>query len=316
MKKKGKSILLDFLFMVAGACIYAVSVNAFTAPNNIAPGGITGLATMLNYLFGTPIGTLVLVLNIPIIIWAVIEIGYKLVLKTSVAILLSSVAIDLFALFIPAYKGDHILIAIFAGICEGVGLSLTFMRGATTGGTDMIARLVGRRMRHLSMGKLMLVVDGLIIVASAFVFKSIESAMYACIVVFVATSIIDAILYGTDAGTGKLFFVMSAKSEEIAEKILTEMDRGVTFLKSRGGFTKVDGEILLCAVRRYEIFKIHEIIMETDKDAFVIVGDAGEITGEGFKSNKSDDKTLKELLHKFKKQTKPKALEGENDETT
>lgn len=296
MKKKAKGFCLDLVFMLAGACIYAVSVNGFTAPNNIAPGGITGVATMLNYAFSLPIGTMVLVLNIPIIIWAVVEIGYKLVLKTSFAILLSSIAIDLFAAFLPAYKGDPVLTAIFAGVFEGVGLSLTFMRGATTGGSDMIARLLGRRMRHLSMGKLMLFVDGIIILASAFVFKSIESAMYACIVVFVATSIIDAILYGTDAGTGKLFFVFSQKSQEIADRIMEELGRGTTFLKSRGGYTRVDGEVLICAVRRFEIFKIHEIIRDTDKDAFVIVGDAGEITGEGFKSVRSDDKTLKEIL--------------------
>lgn len=312
MKKKASTYLLDILFMTAGACIYATTVNCFTAPNNIAPGGLTGVATLLNYMFGTPIGTLILVLNIPIIIWAVIEIGYKLVLKTSFAILLSSVTIDLFAMFMPVYKGEPLLVAIFAGVLEGVGLALTFMRGATTGGTDMIARLVGRRMRHLSMGKLMLFIDGIVIVASGFVFKSIESAMYACIVVFVATSIIDAILYGTDAGTGKLFFVFSRKARDIGDKIMSEMDRGVTYLKSLGGFSKEDGEVLLCAVRRFEIFKIHEIIREIDKEAFVIVGDAGEITGEGFKNAKPDDTTLREIISKISK--KGKAKKGAKNE--
>lgn len=299
--KKIKSLLLDFLFILLGSCVYATSVNTFTAPNNIAPGGFTGIATMLSYLFSTPIGGVAFLLNVPVILWAVIEIGYKLVLKTSVAIVVSSLCIDLFALFLPAYHGDPILVAIFAGVLEGVGLSLVFLRGATTGGTDMIARLLNNRVRFLSIGKLMLAVDGLIILSSAFVFKSIESAMYACIVVFVSTTIIDSILYGTDAGTGKIFFVISPKSEEIAQRIMDEIGRGVTFLKSRGGFTKVDGEMLMCAVRRFEIFKIHEIIRETDKDAFVIVGDAGEITGEGFKAIKSDDKTLKELLAKLRK---------------
>lgn len=298
--KKVKSLFLDLIFMLAGSCVYALSVNAFTAPNNIAPGGVTGVATMLHYVFNSPIGIAVIIINIPIILWAVIEIGYKLVLKTIVAIFLSSVAIDVFAMFVPAYHGDPILVAICAGVCEGVGLSLVFMRGATTGGTDMIARLLNNKIRFLSMGKLMLAVDGLIIVVSAFVFKSIESALYACIVVFVSTTIIDKILYGTDVGTGKLFFVISKKNKDIAERIMAEMDRGVTYLKAMGGYSGEEGDLLLCAVRRFEIFKIHEIIRDIDKDAFVIVGDAGEITGEGFKPAKSDDKTLSELIGKIK----------------
>ena len=207
------------------------------------------------------IGTVILVINIPIILWAIVEIGYKLVAKTMVAIVLNSVMIDVVALFMPAYHGDALIITLIGGVCEGVGLSLVFMRGATTGGTDMIARLLNHRLRHLSMGKLMLAVDGCIVLASAFVFQSIESAVYACIVIFVSTKIIDTILYGTDVGNGKMFFIFSKKNEEIAERILTDLDRGVTFLKSRGAYLKQEGELLLCAVRRFEVFRISEICL-------------------------------------------------------
>lgn len=298
MKKENKALTLcvDFLFILAGSAIYAVSVNMFTAPNNIAPGGITGVATMLKYVFDTPIGVAVFVLNIPIIAWAIVDIGYKLVTKTISATILSAIMIDVFSWFIPAYEGDLILISIFGGVLEGIGLSLTFVRGATTGGTDMIARLLTKRLRHLSMGKLMLAVDGVIVVASIFVFGNIDNAMYACIVIFVSTSIIDAILYGVDAGTGKTFFVLSGKTKEIGDRVMKEMDRGVTYLKSRGGYSTEDGEMLFCAVRRFEVYKINEIIRDVDKDAFVIVGDAGEISGEGFKPPKVDDKPLKEII--------------------
>lgn len=299
--KKWKTFLLDVFFMLVGSVIYGISVNAFTAPNNIAPGGVTGVATMVNYLFDTPIGLTVFLINIPIIFWAILEIGYKLVLKTGIAIVLSSTMIDLLASIVPAYRGNPILVAIFAGLCEGLGLSLTFIRGATTGGTDMIARLLGHRMPHLSMGKLMLAIDGIIVVASAFVFGSIENAMYACIVIFVSTRLIDSILYGTDVGTGKLFFVMSPKVREMGDRIIGELDRTVTYLDSRGGYTKEPGETMLCAVRRFEVYQIQSIIREEDKDAFVIVGDAGEITGEGFRPVRSDDKPLKELLKGLKK---------------
>lgn len=298
--QKAKSFSLDLLFMVLGSVIYAVGVNAFTAPNQIAPGGVTGIATMLKHLFNTPIGSVILLINVPIIIWGVVEIGYKLVAKTMVAILLNSIAIDVVALFMPVYHGDPLIIMLMGGVCEGIGLSLVFVRGATTGGTDMIARLLNHRLRHLSMGKLMLAIDGCVIIASAFVYKSIESAVYACVVVFVSTQIIDAILYGTDIGTGKMFFVISKESEKIADRIMTELDRGVTFLKSRGGYMKRDGEVLFCAVRRFEVFKISEIIREEDPDAFVIIGDAGEIMGEGFKPACTDDRTLGEIIRSLR----------------
>ena len=299
--KRVKTILLDLAFMAAGAVVYAVSVNAFTSPNNIAPGGVTGIATMLNYLFSTPIGLVAFLINIPIILWAVVEIGYKLVAKSVAAILLSSAAIDLLAPIVPSYQGNMILVALFAGLCEGLGLSLTFLRGATTGGTDMLARLLGRRMPHLSMGKLMLAVDGLIVLASAFVYGSIENAMYACIVIFVSTRLIDSILYGTDVGTGKLFFVMSPKVRQMGDRIIREVDRTVTYLDSHGGYTNEPGETMLCAVRRFEVFQVQAIIREEDRDAFVIVGDAGQITGEGFRSAHPDDKPLKELLQGLRK---------------
>ena len=242
-----------------------------------------------------------LFLNIPIFIWAIVEIGYKLVGKTMIATVFVSVAIDLLAKVIPAYTGDQMLAALFGGILEGIGLSLVFIRGGTTGGSDLVARLLGRRLRNLSMGKLMLGIDLTVVLSSAFVYKSIESALYAIITIFVSTRLIDAILYGTDIGTGKLLFIMSAKNNEIAQDILTDMDRGVTVLKSRGAYSGREGEVLLCALRRYEVVKVKDIVRSHDKNAFMIVGDAGEISGEGFREVKPEDKTLKELIEHAKK---------------
>lgn len=292
---KLKTILLDLLFIAMGSAVYAVGVNAFTAPNNIAAGGITGVATMLHYVFSTPIGLVAFLINVPIVLWAIVDIGYKLVTKTMLAIVLSSLLIDLFSHFVPAYRGDHILVSLFAGACEGVGLSLVFIRGATTGGTDLIARLLGRRLPHLSMGKLMLAVDGIIVVVSAFVFGSVENAMYACIVIVVSTKIIDAILYGADIGTGKLFIVMSPKVRQIGDRVISEMERTVTYLDSHGGYTNEPGETMLCVVRRFELHQLQTIIREEDKNAFVIVGEAGQITGEGFRPMHSDDKSIRDL---------------------
>ena len=261
---------------------------------------------MLNYLFQTPIGMVNMIINIPIVIWAIVEIGYKLVAKSIAAIIIFSVAIDTLALVLPAYDGNPFLAAIFGGVLEGIGLALVFMRGSTTGGTDMIARLLGKHFRHLSMGKLMLAVDLVIIAASALVYQKLESALYAIIAIFVSTRIIDTILYGTDSGNGKLYFIISKKSDEIRRRILEDIDRGVTIIPIQGGYSGQDGEMLLCAVRRYEVAKINDIIHTADRDAFVIVGEAGEITGEGFRSASSDDKTLREIIRSLQKRNEEK----------
>lgn len=304
-KSRGKTLALDALFFIAGALIDAVAVNVFTAPNHIAPGGITGIGTMLNYLFQTPIGLVNMIINIPIVIWAIVEIGYKLVAKSIAAIIIFSVAIDTMGLVLPAYDGNPFLAAIFGGVLEGIGLALVFMRGSTTGGTDMIARLLGKHFRHLSMGKLMMAVDLVIVAASALVYQKLESALYAIIAIFVSTRVIDTLLYGTDSGNGKLYFIISKKSDEIRQRILEDIDRGVTIIPIQGGYSGQEGEMLLCAVRRYEVTKINDIIHSADRDAFVIVGEAGEITGEGFRSATSDDKTLREILQSLKKKADP-----------
>ncbi len=304
-KSRGKTLALDALFFIAGALIDAVAVNVFTAPNHIAPGGITGIGTMLNYLFQTPIGLVNMIINIPIVIWAIVEIGYKLVAKSIAAIIIFSVAIDTMGLVLPAYDGNPFLAAIFGGVLEGIGLALVFMRGSTTGGTDMIARLLGKHFRHLSMGKLMMAVDLVIVAASALVYQKLESALYAIIAIFVSTRVIDTLLYGTDSGNGKLYFIISKKSDEIRQRILEDIDRGVTIIPIQGGYSGREGEMLLCAVRRYEVTKINDIIHSADRDAFVIVGEAGEITGEGFRSATSDDKTLREILQSLKKKAGP-----------
>ena len=296
-----KNIFLDILCFTLGGILYGISVSVFSEPNQIAPGGVTGISIILNSLIHTPVGTMALILNAPVIIWAMVELGYKLVVKTIIAIILTSVSIDVIAMFIPPYQGDQMLVAIFAGVTEGAGLALIFIRGGTTGGTDTAARLLGRRFPHFSMGRLMMFIDLCVVVISAIVFKSVESAMYAVIVIFVATRLIDAVLYGTDIGTGKMLFIMSQKSQEISQAIISQMSRGVTILKSKGAYTGKEGDVLLCAVRKYEVYRLTQLIKEIDIDAFIIIGDAGQINGEGFKENGKEEKTLKDIIKNRKR---------------
>ncbi len=294
-------IFYDAVCFTLGSILYGCSVSVFSEPNQIAPGGVTGLSIVLNSLFYTPVATMVLILNIPLMIWAVIELGYKLVAKTIFAIILTSIVIDLIAILVPPYQGDKMLVAIFAGVTEGAGLALIFIRGGTTGGTDTAARLLGKRFPHVSMGRLMMLIDFTVVLIAAFAFQSIESAMYAVIVIFVATQIIDAMLYGTDVGTGKLLFIISRKSNDVADAIIHKLSRGVTILKSRGAYTGSDNEVLLCAVRKYEVYRLTQLVREIDNKAFIIIGDAGQINGEGFKENAQEEKTLRDIIKKRKK---------------
>jgi len=185
------------------------------------------------------------------------------------------------------------LISIFSGILSGAGLSLVFMRGATTGGTDLIAKLLGQHFRHISMAKLMLGIDFVVVFVSALVYRSYETPLYAVIVIFITSRVVDTVLYGTDSGTGKIMFIVSKKNQEIAQNIMSQIGRGVTVLKSRGAYSGEDGEVLMCAVWRQEVYKTYDIIYEVDETAFIIVGEAGEISGLGFKKMMSADKKRK-----------------------
>lgn len=292
--KKVGGAALDGLMFVLGSALFAVSVNVFSAPNNIAPGGLTGIATLVHYLTQAPIGTTILLLNIPIFIWGFIEKGRHFIIKTAVATVISSLAIDLSAPYLPAYRNDLMLASVFGGVLAGIGLGLIFMRGGTTGGTDMIANILSLHIRHLSMGKLVLLADMVVVLASIFVFRTYESPMYALITIFITSKLIDSVLYGVDSGTGKMMFIVSRQSKEIADVIMDEISRGVTLLKSRGGYSGIEGEVLLCAVRRQEVYRVHDIAYSIDPDAFIMVGDAGEISGEGFREIKKEPSRKKQ----------------------
>lgn len=280
-----KNYIIDAAMFLLGSFIFAVSVNTFTSPNNVVPAGFTGVASMLNYAFNFPIGLTIIALNIPFFIWGIFLIGYKFIIKTIVATLMSSLVIDITEPFLPKYTGDMMLACISGGLLLGIGLAFIFMRGGTTGGTELIASLLGVYLKHISIGKLILVVDMIVVLTTAFVYKSFESPMYAVIIIFVSTKIMDSMLYGTDIGTGKMMFIISSKSEEISDRILIDLDRGVTKLKSVGGYSGIEGEVLLCAVRRQEVYKTYDIAKKIDPRVFIIVGDAGEIVGEGFKEH-------------------------------
>lgn len=279
--KKAKDILLNLGCDIAGSFLFAVAVQCFTSSNQIAPGGVTGISTILNYLFNLPIGILIFVLNVPLLAVGFKYFGRNFTLRTLVTIFIQSVMVDLCALFLPVYTGNKLLAALFGGIVMGAGLGLIFMRGSTTGGTDIISRLLQRRFPHLQLGRTIFMCDLVVILLSAIAYRSIDSALYAIVTIFASSKIVDGILYGMDQG--KLVYVFSSKSEQIAKDIITEVDRGVTLLDARGGYSGKETNVILCAVRNSEYHSLKEIAHRHDPNAFIIVTGTSEVRGEGFK---------------------------------
>lgn len=286
MKKieNSKDLILDLVFLVVGTFLFALATHCFTAPNNIAPGGITGAATMLNYLFDINIGLAAFLMNVPILLLAWKFIGTKFCLKTLVSILLFTVFTDYVTPFIPVYTGGEqarMLAAIFGGILNGAGLGMIFSRGFTTGGTDIISSLIRLRFPFFSTGKVLFAVDLVVVAVSAFVYKNIESAFFAFISMYVTSKGIDAIVYGGDKG--KLVLIVSNHSEEIVKNILENIGRGATFLKASGAYSKDDKNVIMTAIRPSQFYKLKKLVKAIDPMAFMIVSEASEVAGEGFK---------------------------------
>ena len=276
-----REIVLDILCYIAGGAIFSISVNSFNAPNGIVSGGVTGLATILNYLLGLPIGVTSLVINIPIFIAGAKMLGRRFLIRSVTATVILSVLIDVLAPFLPVYRGDKILTCIYGGVLSGTGLALVLLRDSTTGGTDIIAKLLNRKLPHISMGKWILALDIVIICGAALAYWNIENALYAVLMIFISTKVIDTLLSGADHG--QVLLITSQKYKEISERIMQQMDRGVTLLDGTGAYTGNSHEVILCAVRRQEAARVRRIVREIDKDAFVVSLESNEILGTGFK---------------------------------
>lgn len=264
--------------------LFAAAINLFTAPNEITVGGFSGIATVANFLFGFPIGLSVFLLNVPLFVVAFLKLGYKFVIKTFVATFESSFFIDLFASFMKGYSGDRLLSAVFGGVLLGTGLGLIFLHGATTGGTDVIATLLRLKYPHLSMGRLIFIVDLTIVLLSYFAYKSVDAILYALVTVFISTQAVD--LVGSGFSHSKTVLIVTEHGKEMAQEILFTLGRGVTSVKAQGAYTGKEKQIIFCAVRAEEVAYFSKLIGQVDKNSFMIVTDADDIYGNGFNKEK------------------------------
>ena len=267
----------SYVQILFGALVGGAAYPLFLTPNRIAPGGITGIATILNHLLRWPVGTVSLVLNIPLFIIGYRSMGRIFAFRSLIATILFSVFIDVLPL--QPMTADPLLGALYGGVLLGIGLGLIMRGGATTGGSDMIARMVHRRFQFISTGSFLFAIDFAVVLAAGFLIGTSE-ALYALINIFLTAKVMDVVIVGFSSN--KACFVISSRWQEISRRILQDMDRGVTQLTARGGFTGEERPTLLCVISRSEITAFKRILREEDENAFVIIVEAHEAIGDGF----------------------------------
>lgn len=266
-----------YALIVVGCVLGGMAYPMFLTPSNIAPGGVTGVATVLRFVFGWPIGVTSLLLNVPLFFIGFRAMGRRFVFRSFVATVLFSLSIDVLKL--KPLTMDPLLASLFGGVLLGVGLGLILRGGATTGGTDLIARVVHSRFSVISVGGFLFAIDFLVIAMAGFT-MSAEHALYALINVFTTSKVLDTVLAGL--GTDKACHIITNKEQRIVERLLKELGRGVTIVPSVGAYSGAQVKMLLCVVSRMELMQLKNIVKEEDEKAFVFITDAHETLGEGF----------------------------------
>jgi len=263
-----------------GCAIVAASFSFLTYPNNIVSGGLTGVSQILNLLTGLPVGMMIAAMNVPLFIVAWRKFGIRFIIYSLIGTAGCSVFIDLFSLIDLTLTNDMLLAAIYGGVFYGLGYGIVYRVGATTGGTDILARLLRRRYPHINFGTISLALDVVVLVTFAIVFNRFDASMYTIIMMYVSSRIVNAILYGlSNSGVCHIITVMPG---EICEAIGGKLGRGATIMRGEGAYSGTDRYVVLCAVKRQQIPALRRIVSEVDEGAFVIVTESHAVFGENF----------------------------------
>ena len=280
MRKNILNEVKNLVLIAAAALIYAVGISLFLDPNQLAPGGVTGIAVILNRLVNVETGTLYFLLNVPIVILGIWKFGFRFIAKTAYAIVMVSALTNLLAP-VGALTDDLLIAGAVGGVLTALGIGLIFKAGATTGGTDIIIKILRLKYRHLKTGFLFLCSDIIIVTISAIVFRNVEVAFYALLTVIISGKALDYVLYGGDEA--KMLFIMTREPEAIGKRLMEELEVGVTYLHGQGGWTKEEREVVFSAVPNRLGAVVQDIVKQEDPTAFMIVTSANEIYGEGYK---------------------------------
>lgn len=280
MKTSVRAEMKNVLLILVGLIFCALGFNLFLIPNNIAAGGFTGIAQLINSVTGFPVGTIALILNVPLFLVSMKSLGLRFGVRSLAATIGFSLLLD--NLHVPVITHDLWLSTVYGGLVSGLGFGLILRGSATTGGTDMLASLIHRLIPSIRVSVGMFIIDGLVILASAFVYDT-AAAMYALICILISNVVIDFVLEGPNSSHS--FFIISDKSDEIAARIMQELDRGVTGLEGMGMYSHQHKRVLLCVVSRMETVTLRRIVFSVDPRAFVISAKAHDTYGEGFKEH-------------------------------
>jgi uncharacterized membrane-anchored protein YitT (DUF2179 family) len=272
------------LLILLGCAINGLAYSLFLIPHHFVPGGVSGIAIILNYFAGLPVGALIMVLNVPVFLLGLKTMGKKYVLNSLAGMIVSSVFIDLFheVLKVPAATGNPVLASIYGGVMLGVGLGIVFRGRASTGGSDIIGMVLSKY-TGMSLGYGIMITDFIVISASGLALHSLEAPLYGYLVLFLSTKVIDMVLEGWNYS--KLVIITSARTDEIAGYILHGLDRSGTALRSRSLYLNREGELILTVIHRKQLTDLRNFIKKTDPEAFVIINDTYDVLGKGFKSH-------------------------------
>lgn len=276
--QKGK----NFTMMTMGAVLYSMAIALFLDPNALAPGGITGISIILSRLLPIETGTLILLINIPILALGTWKFGWRFIISTIYCIGIISPLTNLFHSRFGAVTEDLFLAAIAGGSLMALGMGMVFKSMATTGGIDIIIKILRLKMPHLKTSNLFLLMDAVVVAFSAFVFRDIDRALYAGVTVMVTSLVMDVVLYGKDEA--KLIYIISDRSEAITKRLLEELSIGVTYVRGVGAYSGKEKKVILCVVKKQISPKVEDVIKQEDPMAFLIVTGATEIYGEGYKN--------------------------------
>ncbi len=277
MSRRNKKMVVDAALIVVGVLIMSLAYVCFMVPNKIAPGGLTGLSTVFHYLFGLPVGTMTLVMNIPLFLMGFRRMGLFFALRSLFATVTSSLLIDFLPL--PALTSNPMLASIFGGLAMGIGLGMILKGGATTGGSDLLASLIAIKLPQVRLSIIIFAVDTIVVLLSGIVFDP-ETALYALIALYISTIGIDFVQEGPKRA--KTFMVVTNDAERMSKHILEKLNHGVTKLYGKGMYSGEERDMLFCVVYRSEVSAFKEIMREVDPTAFSIIFDVHEAIGEGF----------------------------------
>ena len=273
-----------YISITVFSVLFACGIVFFLEPNHLAPGGVTGISILLHTITGISTGTWVFAINIPILILGWWKFGGKFMISTVYSIGVVSATTNLLS-GVPALTKDSLAAALAGAFLTAISIGSIMKLNATTGGLDIVVKVLRRKYPHLRTGRLYLMIDSVIVVAAILVFGNLEAGIYAGITVLITSYLLDIVLYGNDEAT--LFYVITDRSEAVAKRLMEDLEVGVTYLKGRGAYMDKEKEIIMCATRKTQAPKLEEIVRQVDTEAFLIVTRANEIFGEGYKSYES-----------------------------